>query len=171
MASRRSPLRSLKIASPCPANWDEMYGTDRVRFCGECRLNVYNLSEMTRVEAERLIASTEGRLCVRYYERRDGTVLTQDCPVGLAAFRRRAARLAGALAGFFLGIVGGGGAVLSLQGGAPPIGHERTMGTIAVPPPKPNVIQGDVRPMTGVIAIEAPPPNPPVEQGRVVRRR
>jgi len=55
---------------------------ERVRHCGECKLNVYNLSEMTQTEAEGLIRKHEGRLCVRYYQRADGTVLTRNCPVG-----------------------------------------------------------------------------------------
>jgi hypothetical protein len=62
----------------------------RVRFCGQCNLNVYNLSGMTRDEAESLIARNEGRLCVRFYKRRDGSIITQDCPVGLRAVHARA---------------------------------------------------------------------------------
>src|SRR5262249_46221013 len=58
-----------------------MEGDDRVRFCGRCRKNVYNLSEMTEAEAQRLLVDKEGRLCARLYRRRDGTVLTKDCPV------------------------------------------------------------------------------------------
>jgi hypothetical protein len=73
-----------------------MDGEGRVRFCRLCSLNVYDLSEMTRAEAEALISKTEGRLCGRMTRRADGTVLTKDCPVGLRALRRRAARAAGA---------------------------------------------------------------------------
>jgi hypothetical protein len=80
--SKRSKLQ-LTIASPCPASWDDMEGDDRVRFCGECELNVYNLSAMTESEALKLIAEREGRVCVRMYKREDGTVMTRDCPVGL----------------------------------------------------------------------------------------
>ena len=83
------PLETLRVASPCAADWDAMDGTDKARFCPACRKNVYNLSQMTRAEAEALVARTEGRLCVRFYTRADGTVLTQDCPVGLRAVRRR----------------------------------------------------------------------------------
>ncbi len=94
-----SPLLDrLTVASPCPASWDAMAGDDRTRFCGECRLNVYNLSAMTRPEAEALLRAKEGRLCVRFYQRRDGTVLTQDCPRGLAAVGRGTVRLAAKLA-------------------------------------------------------------------------
>jgi len=42
---------------------------------------------MTREEAEDLIRRTDGRLCVRFYKRRDGTILTKNCPVGLRAVK------------------------------------------------------------------------------------
>jgi hypothetical protein len=74
-----------------------MEGDDRVRFCRECNLNVYNLSGMTRREAESLVAGAEGRLCARFYRRADATVLTNDCPVGLRALRRRVSLAAGAV--------------------------------------------------------------------------
>ncbi len=66
-----------------------MGGDARVRHCAQCNLNVYNLSSMSRAQAEALIERTEGRLCVRLYRRVDGTVITDDCPVGLAARARR----------------------------------------------------------------------------------
>ena len=90
MSRFESPLNDIKVASPCPADWDEMYGDSRKRFCSECKLTVYNLSGMTRVEAENLITNAEGRLCVRFYRRADGTVITQDCPVGWAKVKHRA---------------------------------------------------------------------------------
>jgi hypothetical protein len=74
-----------------------MTGDDRVRFCGHCQLNVYNISELSRAEAETLIASTEGRICARLYRRADGSVLTKDCPVGLRALRMRVAKRAAAV--------------------------------------------------------------------------
>ena len=83
------PLHTLKVASPCHADWDEMEGDDQVRFCGGCRKNVYNLSEMSHADAQALVNRLEGRLCVRFYTRADGTLLTQDCPVGLRAVRRK----------------------------------------------------------------------------------
>jgi len=84
-----NPLSNVKVAAPCPADWRWMYGNDRVRFCNQCRLNVYNLSAMTKPEAEDLIRNTEGRLCVRFYRRSDGTILTQNCPVGLRAIKKK----------------------------------------------------------------------------------
>jgi hypothetical protein len=41
MKESTNPLDKIKIASPCGANWDEMYGSERKRFCAECKLNVY----------------------------------------------------------------------------------------------------------------------------------
>lgn len=39
----------------------------------------------------RLIGTREGRLCVRFYRRRDGTVVTADCWARLRAARRKGA--------------------------------------------------------------------------------
>jgi hypothetical protein len=90
-------LDGIRVASPCPISWEQMRGNDRVRFCTECQLNVYNFAELTRTEAEEVLRTTEGRLCGRLYLRADGTLITKDCPVGFRATRRRAARLAGAV--------------------------------------------------------------------------
>src|SRR5688572_1756724 len=89
MSKFTNPLDKVKMASPCPADWSQMYGTERKRFCGECKLNVYNLSGMTRDEAEALVMNAEGRLCVRFYRRDDGTILTKDCPVGWARIKQK----------------------------------------------------------------------------------
>lgn len=89
MSKFDSPLTNIRVASPCPADWNEMYGDNRKRFCGDCKLNVYNLSGMTRDEAEALIMNAEGRMCVRFYKRADGSVLTADCPVGWAKVKQR----------------------------------------------------------------------------------
>ena len=77
-----SALDAVRIASPCPVSWDTMSGDNRVRFCSHCHLNVFNLSGMKRDEAETLVRETDGRLCVRYYKRADGGVMTRDCPEG-----------------------------------------------------------------------------------------
>ena len=97
-------LGSVRVASPCKASWDHMEGDYRVRHCEACRHKVYNLSGMTRVEAETLVAGTEGRLCVRFYRRPDGTMLTQDCPVGMMAVRKRMATTLACAATLFLSL-------------------------------------------------------------------
>ncbi len=82
-------LNQVHVAAPCLESWDAMPGGDRVRSCERCQHRVYNLSEMTAVEAEALLRKTEGRLCVRFYRRNDGTIMTKDCPVGVQAVRQR----------------------------------------------------------------------------------
>ena len=109
MPKLTSPLDHVKIAAPCPADWDQMFSFEdkRVRFCSQCNLNVYNLSGMSRQEAEALITKTEGRLCVRFYRRADGSILTQNCPVGLKAIKRRVAWAAQVVLGMALSFVSG----------------------------------------------------------------
>ncbi len=87
-----SKLDRLRIATPCHARWEDMMGDDRIRFCDQCQLNVYNFSDLSAGEIDSLIANKEGRLCARLYQRADGTLLTKDCPVGLAALRKRVSR-------------------------------------------------------------------------------
>jgi hypothetical protein len=82
-------LNSISIASPCSASWEAMSGHGRVRFCDQCHKNVYNLSDMSLQEATDLIVAAEGKLCVRFYRRADGTTLTRDCQGGMAALRWR----------------------------------------------------------------------------------
>jgi hypothetical protein len=88
-------IRDLRVASPCSADWGKMIGDDRVRYCSDCKLNVYDFSAMTAAEIEELIVNHEGRICGRLYRRKDGTVLTQDCPTGFRAVVRRISRIAG----------------------------------------------------------------------------
>lgn len=96
MSRQENRLERARVASPCSVSWESMSGDARARFCEECQLRVYNISELTRRQAEDLIAGTEGRICARLYRRADGTILTKDCPIGLRALRRRLARVAGA---------------------------------------------------------------------------
>jgi hypothetical protein len=107
-------LDDIQIAAPCPAEWDDMVGSDKVRFCASCQKNVFNLSGMRRDEAIDLMRATEGRICVRFFRRADGTVLTDDCPVGVALLLRRAKRATLAAAAVSLGAVA---AMLAMAGG------------------------------------------------------
>src|SRR5574338_1406661 len=96
--ARLPVLPNIRVATPCSADWNAMTGDERVRACGACNKNVYNLSDMTRDEAEALILEKEGRLCVRYFQRKDGTILLKDCTVGIAQKRKRRLFAAGAAA-------------------------------------------------------------------------
>ncbi len=130
MARFRNTLDHVRIAAPCQADWDQMIGSEQVRFCGQCSLNVYNLSGMTRSDAESLIAGTEGRLCVRFYRRSDGSIITKDCPVGLRAIRRRVSSVAKAISSIVLGLFAGLG-VHEAFSNIIPLSSERTMGVMA----------------------------------------
>jgi hypothetical protein len=65
MTTRKTLLDRVEIVSPCTADWNAMQGTDEVRFCSECRKYVYNLSEMTRREAEALLSTRRNQMCAR----------------------------------------------------------------------------------------------------------
>jgi hypothetical protein len=93
--ARLPVLDQIRVASPCSANWNQMTGDDRTRHCGACDKDVYNLSGMTREEAEALIIERNGELCVRYYQRSDGTIITSDCTIGVKRKRRRRVIAAG----------------------------------------------------------------------------
>ena len=85
-------LNEIQIATPCHVKWEDMKGGDRTRHCDGCQKNVFNLSGMGRLEALDLVRTTDGPMCVRFYQRADGTVLTADCPVGMKLAARRAKR-------------------------------------------------------------------------------
>jgi hypothetical protein len=107
MSKKPPALQGIFFASPCAARWSDMSGSDRVRFCGACKRNVYRLGGLYPTEAELLVAWTEGRSCSRLYQRDDGTITVGDCPVGQkfearrvrAAAKLRWAALGAALAG------------------------------------------------------------------------
>ena len=166
MSNYGSLLNNIKIASPCPADWESMYGNDRIRFCGQCKLNVYNLSGMSRADAESLIERAEGSMCVRYFRRADGTVLTQDCPVGWAKVKKRVSTMAAGALAIFISAFSGGFISSAFSK------KELVVGAIPLPRSTPRT---DPTPMVGVmgnIAMPTPKASPsstPVQKlGRVV---
>lgn len=107
MTQHDDSIDRMRIASPCHVGWERMNGDERVRFCEQCSLHVYDISALTRTEVASLIEKTEGRICARLHRRADGTVLTRDCPVGLRAFRRRISKSAGAALAALLSLASG----------------------------------------------------------------
>ncbi|MFY9227043.1 MAG: energy transducer TonB [Blastocatellia bacterium] len=145
MTKRSIPLNMISIAAPCSANWNEMTGNDQVRFCQQCSLNVYNLSNMAQDQAEELIRNKEGRLCVRFYRRSDGTILTQNCPVGLQALKKKIARAATAIISAVLSF-GASFGMFSYLTSKKTVEHP-LIGSIAAnydPSPKNNYVQGEM---------------------------
>ena len=147
MAKFDNPLANIRIASPCSADWNQMIGDERRRFCGECKLNVYNLSGMTRYDAENLLRVSEGRLCVRYFQRNDGTVLTADCPVGWAKVKQRLSVCAAAAFSVLLSVAAALMAMPVLRK------HSDVVRRIPIPFATPTP-----RPLMGAIALPRPSP-------------
>ena len=87
-------LNNVSIAFPCNADWDAMIGNDQVRFCGHCNLDVHNLSRMSRSKAERLVARSNGGLCVRYHHDAAGRPATLPMRRKLHHIGRRVSRIA-----------------------------------------------------------------------------
>src|SRR5215211_2247229 len=142
MPTYTNPLEHVNVAAPCPADWEKMVGDERVRYCDRCSLHVYNLSGMTRREAEALVTSAEGRLCVRFFRRADGTILTRNCPVGLSAVKRRVARVAGSVLSAVVAFLAGLGLNFGLDRALSPSIMEES----AVPAPRTPAL-GDMPPM------------------------
>lgn len=93
MERRRSMLDRLRVAKACDESWEQMRGTNQVRFCSHCEKSVHNLSAMTRRDAERLVAASGGRLCIRYISTPARRVVTLDAPpLAAHALVRRASR-------------------------------------------------------------------------------
>ncbi|HET9993348.1 MAG TPA: hypothetical protein VFQ65_32655 [Kofleriaceae bacterium] len=163
-------LDNIRVASPCTADWKQMTGDERARHCNKCDKQVFDLSEMTRAEAEALIIEKNGKLCARYYRRADGTILTSDCRIGVVAARKRKIIAVASLAMISAGVA----AVIQRHNRvqldgidnvelAPPreatSGHVEANAKTEAPPPKPvppprvEVIEPPVLTM-GAIAID-----------------
>jgi hypothetical protein len=69
-------LDSIEVKTPCLQSWNEMRGSDQIRFCDHCAKDVYNLSRMTRKQARKIVAESNGGICVRYIRRPDGRIQT-----------------------------------------------------------------------------------------------
>ena len=125
-------LANVRIASPCHERWDTMTGDARMRHCGRCDKNVYDLSSMTAAEAEAVLGRPGGAPCVKLYRRADGTVITSDCPVGV----RRRQRHRFALAGVAVALVAAAGGLAARLRGREPAARphaEEVMGVVEEP--------------------------------------
>jgi hypothetical protein len=151
---RRLPLLDqVKVASPCPAKWDDMIGDDRKRFCSSCEKHVFNISALSREDAEQFLRENAGgEICLRYYQRADGTIMTSDCSVGVTRKRRKKVALAVAGAG----ALAFGAVTAYLRSEAQVMGKMEMTGITSVPiEPPPLVAEPGTRG-----PIEAPPPPP-----------
>jgi hypothetical protein len=129
-------LHRIDIDTPCTASWANMKGDDRVRHCGDCNKNVFNLSAMPEAEAAALLAgNVDGELCVRFFRRKDGTVMTSDCSTSVRAATRRTLRKLPAVAGAaMMAMSVGAAAADGPKPPAPPVEVHEAMPTMGAPP-------------------------------------
>lgn len=93
-----SLLDKVVIAAPCPMSWENMEGNDRVRHCQGCAKNVYNISDMSTAEAEQFLLANGTDACIRLFRRQDGTLINDNCPVGLRNLRNKCKAVVRAIA-------------------------------------------------------------------------
>lgn len=109
LAPRGLPvLSSLRLVRGCDVAWETMVGSARVRHCGICDREVYDLTAMDADEVEAFLAARRDALpCLRLHRRFDGRVQAGPCArprkLGRAIAVATALGLA-ALAGFLVPI-------------------------------------------------------------------
>ena len=162
------PTHDLRIQTPCPKTWEQLAGSGAKRFCSECSLHVHDASQLTRVEAERLVAGATSRVCMRMQFDAAGAPLYREA-AGRSTFASRMSRWAvSAVAGLRAAchgaepVDGAGGE--DLQPGTSEtttkmgvmIATEK-LGDVAVPaPPQPRALLGEVAPEPP--PLQSPPP-------------
>lgn len=73
---KKDTLDRVYLKKPCSTEWNLMEGNDQIRFCSECNKQVYNLSSMTRKQAEDLLAKGGGELCANIDRDDRGKIIT-----------------------------------------------------------------------------------------------
>jgi len=132
-------------------SWDRMKGGNKIRYCEQCRLNVYNLAEMSDREVDAIVRKSTGRLCGLLYMRGDRTATLQDCPRG--SIRRKFRRMM-AVGGVLL--LASLGWLLRIAGERDRSVHPRwARAVIEWLDPRPSVK------VAGMIIPPPPPPPPP----------
>lgn len=111
MTARKTSLDKIEITSPCNANWDEMAGSEQIRFCTECNKYVYNLSAMTRRDAEDLVATRRSQMCTRMIRDLNGGTITVDSLPPVRLLGRRPGPIASTVVSTILSIAPGVGAI------------------------------------------------------------
>lgn len=138
-------IKAPRVVRNCPASWARMHGDAQVRFCTHCDQKVYNLSEMTKEEASAFMREQTGHVCVRYFQREDGTLLTSDC--GRVERTRIRVKAATVTAITLLGLAAKFGTPASSPGMEEPV-----TGKIATPRP----MMGDIAAPVSMGAMPAP---------------
>lgn len=93
----KNQIQSYFISTPCSVSWADMEvdANDRsnisTRFCGDCKLNVHNLSSLSDEEVVVLLDKKAAgeRVCTYFYRKDDGTLVTDNCPKQIKQMRNR----------------------------------------------------------------------------------
>jgi len=137
-------VRAVRVAEPCPMDWRQLPGDGRVRHCGQCGLDVTNLSAMTGAEAAAFLAAPAvgGRRCVAYEPAADGGPKTIDYRRTDPTRRRVGWRAVTALSAIVAMAIGCARYALG-RGATPavPMGPAMLAGAVATPQP---MVLGDV---------------------------
>lgn len=70
-------LENFEVPQPCAMNWDEMTGNEEVRHCGKCQHQIYNISEMPKRRALKVLNQPNERVCISYLQDEQNQVITQ----------------------------------------------------------------------------------------------
>jgi hypothetical protein len=139
----------IRIDEPCHEDWGAMRPEGARRFCDRCDKHVHDLSALTELEAQAVLAARDSaRVCVRYLVDVEGTIVfRQPAPVvPVSALRRRRPPIVRAAA-----------MALALAACTP---HEQTMGE-----PAPIAIDEKAEPTPPQVEIPpVPQPEPVVRE-------
>ncbi|MDX2107202.1 MAG: hypothetical protein SFY67_12445 [Candidatus Melainabacteria bacterium] len=95
------PIDNLILSYHCPVDWNSMDGNERERFCKQCSKSVFNISDLSREQANEYLQQRSNEShCVKFYLRSDGTITTDDCPRILRPARNTARFIGRVVAGF-----------------------------------------------------------------------
>ena len=109
-------LDELTVPIQCFVPWDSLNGDDVARHCSSCNQTVHNVSAMSTVEAAAFVAANEHNVCLRFYKRPDGTIITRDCQEEIPLRQKGVIRRAGLLILSWLGLSLIAGCGLCVQG-------------------------------------------------------
>jgi hypothetical protein len=70
-----------------------MVGNERVRYCPECKLDVYDFSSMSDEDVRQVVSGRQQRLCARVRQRPDGTVMPRNSSLRFSIVMRRISRV------------------------------------------------------------------------------
>jgi hypothetical protein len=70
-----------------------MVGNERVRYCPECKLDVYDFSSMSDEDVRQVVSGGQQRLCARVRQRPDGTVMPRNSSLRFSIVMRRISRV------------------------------------------------------------------------------